>query len=95
MRHLLKVIRLPTVRLGVIPETAERHNVSPAESFDITDAELVTVELTSGYLSVTVPEEIAMYLRAWERLSALAVYGDPAAALINHALRGLEDQEGA
>lgn len=95
LQHLLKVMRLPTVRLGVIPGTADRRNVSPAESFDITDAELVTVELTSGYLSVTVPEEIAMYLRAWERLSALAVYGDPAVALIKQALRGLEDQDGA
>lgn len=92
--HLLKVMRLPMVRLGVIPRTADRHNVSPAESFDVTDTELVTVELTSGYLSVTVPDEIAMYLRAWERLSALAVYGEPAVALIKRALHGLEDHDG-
>ncbi|MQY04755.1 helix-turn-helix domain-containing protein [Actinomadura macrotermitis] len=94
LAHLLTVMRLPTVRLGVIPRSADRRNVSPAESFDVTDTELVTVELTSGYLSVTVPEEIAMYLRAWERLSALAVHGKPAAALIERALRGLAGQDG-
>lgn len=92
--HLLKVMRLPMVRLGVIPRAADRRNVSPAESFDMTDTELVTVELTSGYLSVTVPDEIAMYLRTWDRLAALAVYGKPVVELIKRAVDGMDGHDG-
>jgi hypothetical protein len=89
LRHLLKRMRQPSVSLGVIPRTIDRQRTLPAESFTFSDHQLVTVELVSGYLSVTHPVEIAMYVAAWERLFALAVHGDPAIALIRQALADL------
>jgi hypothetical protein len=85
-------MRRPSVSLGIIPRTIHRRGVAPDESFDITDEESVTVELVSGYLTITNPSEIAMYLRAWERLHALAVVGDPARRLIQQAADALPSE---
>jgi hypothetical protein len=90
LRHLLDVMRWPTVSFGVIPRRALRRGVCPEESFTMTDTELVNVELVSGYLRVTGPEEVQMYIEAWERLFALAVHGQPARALITAALESLD-----
>lgn len=86
LRHLLNVMHWPSVSLGIIPMSTYRSSMSPDESFDIVDQRLVTVELVSGFLSVTDPAEIEMYVRAWERLFALAVHGDAAAGLIRAAI---------
>ncbi|GAA2626472.1 helix-turn-helix transcriptional regulator [Actinomadura fulvescens] len=94
LRHLLATMKRPTVSLGIIPANADRRAIHPVEAFDITDAELVTVELVSGYLSVTQPAEIAMYVAAWDRLWSLAAFGKPAVALIERALADLEGQDG-
>ncbi len=94
LRHLLTVMRRPTVSLGILPMGAGRGGVHPDEAFDITDTELVTVELVSGYLSVTQPAEIAMYVAAWDRLWSLAAFGRPAVEMIERALAALEGQDG-
>lgn len=98
LRHLLTTMRLPAVSLGIIPWSADRTvggpGVWPEESFIISDSALVTVELVSGYLSITQPEEIAAYLRAWDRLFPLAVHGARAVACITAAMQAL-DGEGA
>lgn len=94
LHHLMEAMRRPSVSLGIIPRTADRTingpGVWPEESFIITDTEQVNVELISGYLSITQPTEIAMYLAAWDRLFALAIHGDRARALIRTALEALE-----
>lgn len=86
LEHLLAVMRRPTVSLGIIPMGAYRNSMSPDESFNITDDRLVSVELVSGFLSVTNPSEVEMYLRSWERLFRLAVHGDGARSLVRTAL---------
>jgi Domain of unknown function (DUF5753) len=93
LRHLVALMKRPTVSIGIIPTDADRRDTHPGEAFDITDSELVTVELVSGYLSVTHPAEIAMYVAAWNRLWSLAVFGSPAVAMIGRALASLEGQE--
>jgi hypothetical protein len=94
LRHLLEAMRLPSVVVfGVIPERADRAGFRPRESFDITDDSLVTVELISGFLSLTHPGELAIYRRAWADLASLAMIGRRARALINDALDSL-DQDG-
>jgi transcriptional regulator with XRE-family HTH domain len=94
LRHLLEVMRLPSVSLGIIPRATDRTisgpGVWPEESFTITDTEIVTVELVSGFLSITQPNEIAMYLQAWDRLFPLAVVGERARRLILAAIESLE-----
>lgn len=93
--HLMELRRRPNVFLGIIPVDADRRGGHPEEAFDITDDHLVTVELVSGYLSVTRPDEVALYAAMWERLWALAATGTAATALIRSALRRLEaGQEG-
>jgi len=94
LAHLLTVMRLPTVSFGVIPVAADRRGIRPRESFDITDDRLVTVELISGYLSLTHPDELAIYRRAWADLQSLAVYGDKARAIITAAMESLASQDG-
>ncbi|GAA2424241.1 hypothetical protein GCM10010191_40660 [Actinomadura vinacea] len=83
--------------LGIIPWAWERDvggfGVWLDETFLISDDRLVTVELVSGYLSIMTPEEAGGYLRAWERMVALAVYGDQAVALIRGALAALDEYE--
>ncbi|MFD0883850.1 Scr1 family TA system antitoxin-like transcriptional regulator [Streptosporangium algeriense] len=95
LHHLLRVMRMPSVSLAIIPLTVDRtvggHGVWPEESFTMSDLTQVNVELVSGYLTVVQPDEIAMYLRAWERLFPLGVFGLRAQGLIRGVLKALPD----
>jgi hypothetical protein len=64
--------------------------VWPLESFTIYDDERVLVELLSAQVTVTTPSEITLYVRAFEKLASLAVYGDEARQLIAIALAALD-----
>ena len=61
----------------------------PLEAFTVFDDERVYVELLSARITVTAPSEIVLYLRAFEKLSALAVHGDEARELISAAIAAL------
>jgi hypothetical protein len=49
----------------------------------------VHVELLSAQVTVTAPSEITLYVRAFERLAGMAVYGPQARALIASAIDAL------
>ena len=87
--HLRETSRLAQVSLGIIPQHADRRRILPREGFVMFDADLVSVELVPGVLSVTQPGEIAMYLRDFTDLASIAVYGHAARELIGAALRDL------
>jgi len=70
------------VSLGVVPFTAQRRRLWPLESFTVFDDERIHVELLSAQVTVTAPSEIALYVRAFEKLAELAVYRTQARALI-------------
>jgi hypothetical protein len=53
LKRLLDIMMLPSVSFGVIPMGAGRRGRRPRESSGITDSDLVTVELLSGFLSLT------------------------------------------
>jgi len=89
--HLLDAMRLSSVLLAVIPMNADRRGFRPRESFDITDSSLVTVEMLTGFLSLTHPDEIGAYVTAWEQLASIAVRGRAARALIHAALAEFDD----
>jgi transcriptional regulator with XRE-family HTH domain len=91
LAHLLDVMMLPSVSLSIIPMRADRHGCRPRESFDITDSDLVTIEMLTGFLSLTHPNEIAAYVTAWEQLYSIAVRGKKARALIRSALAALDE----
>jgi hypothetical protein len=72
LTHLLTAMRLPSVLFAVIPMNADRRACRPRESFDITDTSLVTIEMLTGFLSLTHPEEIRAYITAFEQLLSIA-----------------------
>lgn len=86
--HLISIASLPNVSLGVVPMRSDRERW-PAEGFWIYDATQVNVELISGYLTLTQPSEVAMYAETFAELSALALYGAPARALVTSAMDAL------
>lgn len=84
--YLLTAGALPSVSLGVIPMARRRRRMWPLETFHVYDDTLVSVELLSAQVNITQPSEIALYLKAFEELRTMAVYGFEARALIVKAI---------
>ncbi len=89
LRHLLGVLRLPRLRIGIIPIDAP-YRVPLNNGFWLLDDELVQFDTYTAELSLIRPDEIALYARAFERLAVLAVYGAEAARIIAGALERFE-----
>ncbi|WP_157246266.1 DUF5753 domain-containing protein [Nonomuraea typhae] len=88
--YLLEAMALPSVSLAVIPTHAERAGRWPVENFYIFDEVQANVELVSGFLTITQPREIAMYVETFIRFHEIAVFGREARALIKAAMDTLE-----
>ncbi|WP_371481388.1 helix-turn-helix domain-containing protein [Kitasatospora sp. NBC_00315] len=86
--HLLAVMSLPSVSLGIIP-FRKRRNMWAIETFTMFDERRVNVELLSAAVTVTAPDEISDYLKAFGELSKQAVYGATARSLITSAVDSL------
>ena len=80
---------LPSMSLGIVPFTADRSTMWPVEMFFMHDETQVNVELVSGYLTVTHPREIAMYVDAFDQLQEAAAFGAAARTLITTAMDAL------
>jgi hypothetical protein len=87
--YLITVDALPGVSLGVIPAAAYERVQWPRETFHIFDETIVTVELVSAAVEVMQPSEIALYVRAYDELRSMAVYGTEARQLIVGAIESL------
>ncbi|WP_406731920.1 helix-turn-helix domain-containing protein [Streptomyces sp. NBC_01794] len=87
--YLLTAGALPSVSLGVIPMVTAERKHWPHETFHIYDDRVVSVELLSARVTITQPTEIALYLKAFEELRSMAVYGQAARALIVKAIDAL------
>jgi transcriptional regulator with XRE-family HTH domain len=85
LEHLLAVLKLPRLRLGIIPADAP-YRVPLHNGFWILDEALVQFDTYSAELSLARPDEIALYARAFERLAALAIYGAEVRPMISRAL---------
>jgi hypothetical protein len=83
--HLLGVLTLPNVSFGVFPADVPR-TMEPSEGFWIYNSAQASVELTSGFLTVTQPREVALYEQSFAELSSIAVYGTSARRLIAAAI---------
>lgn len=86
--HLITAATQPNVSLGVIPERPDRTRM-PVEGFWIFDSSQVTVELVSGYLTISQAHEVGEYVSTFAELSGHAVYGGEARAIMLDALRRL------
>lgn len=82
--RLAEVMSLPRVSLGLIPMTAGLDGHSQT-SFWIFDESLVQVETLTTGLDITRPEEIGLYVAAFERMRRTAVFGRQAKALVGRA----------
>ncbi|MFG2329317.1 helix-turn-helix domain-containing protein [Streptomyces sp. NPDC048604] len=88
--NLLAAMPLPSMSLGVIPATAIREGAMwPLEQFTVFDDVRIHVELLAAKVTITAPGELDIYLRAFERLRRMAVYGADARALILRAIEAL------
>ncbi|MEV7870378.1 DUF5753 domain-containing protein [Streptomyces sp. NPDC088124] len=87
--YLLTAGALPSVSFGIIPAAARRQKQWPRETFHVYDDTLVSVELASARIRITQPSEITLYLKAFEELRAMAVYGPAARALVVEAIEAL------
>jgi hypothetical protein len=90
LTHLLDMMNLPTVTVGIIPAMASRGGYRPRESFEITDDALVTIEMLSGFLSLTHRDEVAAYVQAWAELDSIALHHGDARALVRRAIAALD-----
>ena len=86
--HLRTLGALPSVSFGVVPMRPDRSRW-PVEGFWIYDSAQVNVELVSGYLTITQPREVGLYVQAFGELAAGAVYGAAAWSLVAAALSAL------
>ncbi|MFJ6667777.1 helix-turn-helix domain-containing protein [Streptomyces sp. NPDC091383] len=87
--YLLTAGALPQVSFGIIPAAIRERVMWPKETFDVHDDTLVSVELVSAEVNITQPSEIALYVKAFEQLRSMAVYGAEARALIVKAIDAL------
>ncbi|MFK0140558.1 helix-turn-helix domain-containing protein [Streptomyces murinus] len=87
--YLLTAGALPQVSFGIIPTATRERVMWPKETFDVHDDTLVSVELVSAEVNITQPSEIALYVKAFEQLRSMAVYGASARALIVKAIDAL------
>ena len=84
LAHLSQELALPPVSLGIIPVSAARTMWS-SPGFWIFDESRVLVETPAAELAITQPREIGVYLRTFQELAAMAVYGSHARELISRA----------
>lgn len=85
--RLLTVLSLARVRIGIIP--AHSAYRVPTSQFIMFDDRMVHVETISAELAIAQPREIALYARAFQGLSQLAVYEKAAKGLIGAAIADL------
>ncbi|MFF4044572.1 helix-turn-helix domain-containing protein [Streptomyces sp. NPDC001816] len=87
--YLLTAGALPQVSLGIVPMATAGREQWPRETFHVYDDRLISVELVSARVRITQPSEVALYLKAFEQLRSMAVYGADARALILRAIEVL------
>ncbi|MGW4792628.1 helix-turn-helix domain-containing protein [Nonomuraea sp. NPDC004297] len=88
IERLIASATLPNVALGVIPFVA-RLPKSPVHGFWMYGTSLVTVETFAAELSLTQPEEIALYGKIFGLMKDVALYGKAARGLMTAVLDDL------
>ena len=87
--HLLSCTALPNARIGIIPFAADARPMWTLEAFTVFDDTRIHIETLTAQVTVSAPGEVVVYLRAFDQLARLAVYGTQAQALITDAINSL------
>lgn len=88
--HLLTAGALPGVSLGIVPSATAERSQWPRETFHVYDDRLVSVELVTARVRIKQRSEVDQYVRVFEQLRGMAVYGADARALITRAIEALD-----
>jgi Domain of unknown function (DUF5753) len=86
--QITAMMRLPNVSIGILPLQGQARVLYP-EGFQVyTDRDdgadtLVLVELVPDELTLSEPDDVALYLRELDRLSSAALVGDQARVLLD------------
>jgi transcriptional regulator with XRE-family HTH domain len=86
--RLLAVMSLPGVTLGIIPSAADR-TVMPSGGFLIFDNDMVQAETIAAELTVTQPQDVALFARRFGLLRQDAIYQRDARSLIGAAMAAM------
>ncbi|MER6515181.1 helix-turn-helix transcriptional regulator [Nonomuraea sp. NPDC001636] len=86
--RLVGLIGMSTVELGIVPLRAAMP-ITPKHGFWIFDEQRVIVETINTELQYDTADDLALYLRVWEQLSAAAVTGLQAQRLIGRVRASL------
>ncbi|MGV9500180.1 Scr1 family TA system antitoxin-like transcriptional regulator [Streptomyces sp. NPDC003642] len=81
LNALLAADTSSNVSLGIIPMVTPEPQQWPQETFHVFDDCLVSVELVTEMVEVAEPSEVAQYIKAFEELRSMAVYGAQARVL--------------
>lgn len=92
LQRLRDAVHLPRVSIGIVPLNAA-YTVPRNNAFTIYDGRLVTVATYTAELALTRRHEVALYERAFDRLSALADRGPAATSRIDSASEILEKSQ--
>ncbi|MGW0731354.1 DUF5753 domain-containing protein [Streptomyces sp. NPDC002851] len=92
LTRLLEAFDLPGLKLGIIPDRAERY-VFPGNSFGIFDGVRVEIELFGDSPTLTDEKQVAAYQKAFRLLERSAVYGAEAKAIVSAELNALGDPD--
>ena len=85
--HTLVIPKAPARTILDIEPDDLAHVINAKDcAFFMHDGAQVNVELVSGWLRVAQPGEVEMYADVFGRLAEMAVYGNAARTLINHAI---------
>lgn len=88
--RLLVVMSLQRVSVGIIPANTAR-TVFAATGFWIYDYASVEIETPTAGLEITQPREIRLYVRMFEQLQQMAVYGAEARGIVREVLADLAE----
>ena len=86
--RLVSLTQLPNVRLGIIGFETQ-YTTAPWHGFWLYDNEKVLVETMSAALDLRQPQEIELYVNAFEELAAVASYAKSARAIIARVMDDL------
>ncbi len=89
--RLVAVAGLASVDLAVLP-VGTRMPVLPLSSFTVHDKRVVLVETMTGEQRLDEPDEVAVYVKAFDLLRAAAITGPDAVALVQRVAADLREQ---
>lgn len=88
--RLISFAELPSLKLGVVPRNVPMP-IAPLGCFAVYDGEFVLVETLTGEQRLGDPDEVGIYIKAFDQLRDSCATGPEAVALIRHVIEELRN----